>query len=121
VAADVASLTLSLAGTFIPTEELFADADRAQRLNVRIFEGLHAAGEIRADVDVNDLALIIEQVAAVRIGDEDRTRELRRRYLSLFLDAIHMPSDSPLPGPAPSWDEIGRRWTPTDRGSSRSG
>jgi hypothetical protein len=31
-------------------------------------ERLRAAGAIRSDVDVNDLALITEQLAAVRVG-----------------------------------------------------
>jgi hypothetical protein len=59
---------------------------------------------------VDDLSLLFEQVAAVRIGDEERTRQLRRRYLALLLDALRVPSGSPLPGPPPSWEEISRRW-----------
>jgi hypothetical protein len=59
---------------------------------------------------VDDLSLLFEQVAAVRIGDEERTRQLRRRYLALHLDALRVPLRSPLPGPPPSWEEISRRW-----------
>jgi AcrR family transcriptional regulator len=38
VDADTHSLTLRLAGTFTPTEELYRDSERAQGLNVRLFE-----------------------------------------------------------------------------------
>ena len=111
VDADTHSLTLRLAGTFAPTEELYRDSQRAQELNVRLFERTRAAGTIRPDVGVVDVALIFEQLAAVRVEGEERTRQLRRRYLALILDALRAaPSGSELPGPPPEWEEIGRRW-----------
>ena len=110
VDADTHSLTLRLAGTFTPTEELYRDSRKAQDLNLRLFERTKTAGAIRPDVEVDDLSLLFEQVAAVRIGDEERTRQLRRRYLALLLEALRVPSGSPLPGPPPSWEEISRRW-----------
>ena len=70
VDADTPSLTLRLAGTFTPTEELYRDSQRAQELNVRLFERTRAAGAIRPDVEVDDIALLFEQLAAVRVGDE---------------------------------------------------
>lgn len=110
VDADTHSLTLRLAGTFTPTEELYRDTGRAQELNARLFERTRAAGAIRPDVEVTDVALIFEQLAAVRVGDGARTRQLRRRYLALLLDALHARPGSPLPGPPPDWEEIGLRW-----------
>jgi hypothetical protein len=62
------------------------------------------------DLTVDDLSFLFEQLAAVRVGDEDWTRQLRRRYLALLLDALHTPSTTPLPGPAPRREEIGQRW-----------
>jgi AcrR family transcriptional regulator len=111
VDADTHSLTLRLAGTFTPTEELYRDSQRAQELNVRLFERTRAAGAIRSDVDVDDIALLLEQLAAVRVADEERTQQLRHRYLALLLDAIHTPAESQLPGPPPNWGEIAQRWT----------
>lgn len=108
---DTHSLTLSLAGTFSPTEELNREAARAQELNVRLFERTRAAGAIRPDVEVDDISLLLEQLAAVRVGDEERTQQLRHRYLALLLDAIHTPAESQLPGPPPNWGEIAQRWT----------
>lgn len=111
VDADTHSLTLRLAGTFTPTEELYRDTETAQALNVRLFDRTKAAGAVRPDVEVVDVALIFEQLAAVRVEGEDRTRQLRRRYLALMLDALRAPpSGTPLPGPPPEWEEIGRRW-----------
>jgi AcrR family transcriptional regulator len=110
VDADTHSLTLRLAGTFTPTEDLARDAERAQQLNLRLLDRTKAAGAVRADLDVNDLTLVFEQVASIRLGDQDRTGQLRHRCLALLLDALHTPSPGPLPGPPPSWEEISSRW-----------
>ncbi|HEY7485042.1 MAG TPA: helix-turn-helix domain-containing protein [Streptosporangiaceae bacterium] len=112
VDADTNSLTQRLAGTFVPTEELYRDAARAQELNEQIFARVRAAEAVRPDFDVNDLSLVLEQLASVRLGDEDRTRELRHRYLTLFLDGLRQPSPTPLPGSPPTWAELGERWNP---------
>jgi hypothetical protein len=88
VDADTHSLTLNLAGTFTPTHELYRESARAQALNERLFERTRAAGAIRPDVEVDDLALLFEQIASIRLGDEARTAVLRRRYLALVLDAL---------------------------------
>jgi AcrR family transcriptional regulator len=111
VEADTHSLTSRLAGTFTPTEELYRDSSRAQELNERLFRRIREADAIRPDVEVDDIALLFEQLAAVRMGDPERTRQLRRRYLALLLDALRDLSGSRLPGPPPSWDEIQRRWS----------
>jgi len=110
VDADTASLTLRLAGTFTPTEELVAAATKSQELNDQLVERARAAGDLRPDFDVNDLALIIEQMAAIRVGDQERTRQLRRRYVTLILEALHAPVVAPLPGPPPTWEELSGRW-----------
>jgi AcrR family transcriptional regulator len=112
VDADTHSLTLRLAGTFTPTEELYRAADRAQDLTARLFDRTLAAGEIRPDVRVDDLAFLLEQIAAVRVADERRTDQLRNRYLALLLEAIHRPSEALLPGPAPTWEDLSGRWEP---------
>jgi AcrR family transcriptional regulator len=110
VDADTHSLTLRLAGTFTPTDELTREAAKAQELNVRLFERTRAAGAIRSDIEVGDITLLLEQLAAVRVAGEERTRQLRHRYLALLLDALHASSGTQLPGPPPGWEEISRRW-----------
>jgi AcrR family transcriptional regulator len=110
VEADTHSLTLRLAGTFTPTEELRREAGKARELDLRLVERTKASGAIRADLSADDLSFLFEQLAAVRVRDEDRTRELRLRYLSLQLDALHNTSTTSLAGQAPSWKEISERW-----------
>jgi AcrR family transcriptional regulator len=110
VDADTHSLTLRLAGTFTSTDELRRAGVRANELNVRLFERTKAAGALRNDLDVNDLTVIFEQLAAIRVGDERRIRQLRHRYLALVLEAIHLPPNVPLPGPPPTWQEISARF-----------
>jgi AcrR family transcriptional regulator len=112
VDADTNSLTQRLAGTFTPTQELYREAGRAQGLVSALFERTQDAGAIRPDLVVNDVGLLLEQVAALRVGDPQRTLELRRRYLALLLEAVRSRSAEPLPGPPPGWEEIAARWNP---------
>jgi AcrR family transcriptional regulator len=110
VDADTHSLTLRLAGTFAPTDELNREAAKAEGLNVRLFDRTKAAGAIRSDIEMGDISMLLEQLAAIRVADEERTRQLRHRYLALLLEALQAPSGSPLVGPPPSWEEISQRW-----------
>ena len=110
VDADLHSMTSRLAGTFEPTPALTEAGTRAGALNARLFERLQ--GVIRADLYVNDLSFLLEQIASVRLRDPDRTRELRRRYLALTLAAMRTSDIEPLPGPPPSWQDNAGRWEP---------
>ncbi len=112
VDAGSTSLTSRLAGTFTPSDELYRDATLADELNRQLVERLRAAGVVRPDIEVADLGLILEQIAAVRIGDERRTYELRHRYLTLMLDALRHPGTTELPGPPPTAGELAARWSP---------
>lgn len=104
------SLTLSLAGTFTPTPQLYMEGERASELNTQLLEKLKAARAIRADLVVDDLTFVFEQIASVRAGNDARTRELRRRYTVLLLDGPRTPSPIALPGPPPSSEEVRQRW-----------
>lgn len=113
VEADNLALTVKLAGTFTPTEELYRESQRGQQLNQQLIERTKSSGALRADIDVNDLTFIFEQISTVKIGDEGRTKALRKRYLALFLQAMRAGGDqAPLPGPAPTWQEVAERWEP---------
>ena len=79
---------------------------------MQLLERTKAAGAMRSDIEVDDISLLLEQLAAVRVADEERTRQLRHRYLALHLEALRAPAEFELPGPPPSWGEIGRRWEP---------
>jgi AcrR family transcriptional regulator len=108
VEADTSSLTLALAGSFTPTAEMTALAERANELSGELFERF--APVLRPGVEVHDLSLVFELVAAVKLGDSERTRELRRRYLAAILDGLRAENREPLPGPAPDWREVNERW-----------
>src|SRR5205823_6387961 len=83
VDANSLALTVKLAGTFTPTEDLYRDAHPGQQLNQQLVERTKAAGVLREDIDVNDMTFIFEQLTSVKLGDEARSKALRRRYLSL--------------------------------------
>jgi AcrR family transcriptional regulator len=108
--AGTGSLTLRFAGSFTATEELYRLGGTAHEATQRLIDRTKAAGDLRADIAVGDLSLIFEQLQAVHVADQRRAGQLRHRYLTLLLDALHTPTAPPLPGPAPSWEEIGRRY-----------
>lgn len=108
--AGTGSLTVRFAGSFPATEELYRLGRKANELTQQLLERSKAAGVLRDDIMVGDLSLLFEQLQAIRVGDERRTVELRRRYLALIFDALRTPSAAPLPGPAPNWDEISGRY-----------
>ncbi len=114
VDADVHSLTVHLAGTFAPTPEMDADAARANGLAIALFE--RARDRMRPGADPQDISMLFEMCAAVRVPDVDRTQQLRRRYLAVLLDGLRAgvaPSPiagADLPGPPPTAHELGWRW-----------
>ena len=111
VEADTHSITVALAGTFVPSPELFAAAENSGRLNSELMARTHGAGVLRPDVSDADLGVIFEQLAAVHEGDERRTKDLRQRYLTLILDGMRVPpTTTPLPSEAPTLEERARRW-----------
>ena len=109
---DTHALTLHLAGKFTPSDELWREGDRAGALTMALIARTKDAGALRQDFDVGDITMLFEQLAAITVGDRERTRELRHRYLELFLQALRAPGLGPLPAPAPSWDEISQRFAP---------
>jgi AcrR family transcriptional regulator len=109
VEADTHSLTLHLAGTFTPTEEHWREGDRAAELTIRLLERTKRLGGLRPEIELGDLTMLFEQLAAIALGDRERTSELRQRYLSLILESLRS-EKAPLPGMAPTWEEIGGRF-----------
>ncbi|MEU4248175.1 helix-turn-helix domain-containing protein [Amycolatopsis sp. NPDC026612] len=112
VEADVHSLTVHLAGTFAPTPEMGQDARRAGELTARLVERARETGRLRPDAVTEDLGMILECCAAIRVDDPDRTAQLRRRYLALLVEGLS--SGGPdLPGPPPRPGEMNGRWRPS--------
>ncbi|MEE6258533.1 TetR/AcrR family transcriptional regulator [Plantactinospora sonchi] len=115
VDADVHSLTVHLAGRFTPTPEHRDLAVRAGALAAEILHRAQQAGVVRNDVEITDLPMIYEQLAAIRLGDATRLRELRRRYLDVHLAGLRTAATSygAMTGSAPTRAEAGARWNRT--------
>jgi AcrR family transcriptional regulator len=113
VEADVAALTLSLAGRFTPTEEMF---ELAARTDVELRERLlpRFKGVLRPGFEVGDVSVILEFLGTIKVSDPARTEQLRRRYLAVVLDGLRADRAEPLPGPPPSREEINERWEGPD-------
>jgi len=109
VEADVHSLTVHLAGTFTPTEEMNADAIRAGELATALFE--RARPRMRPSAVPADVTMLLEMCAAVRLPDAARTASLRRRYLAVLLDGLR--TGTALPGSPPTLAEVNWRWSMT--------
>ncbi|WP_200208612.1 hypothetical protein [Micromonospora coerulea] len=56
-----------------------------------------------------DVGLLLEGCAAVRVPDPERTRQLRRRHLAVLLAGLAV-TEPPLPGPPPAAGEFDWRW-----------
>jgi AcrR family transcriptional regulator len=110
VAADVHSLTVHLAGTFAPTPEMSQAAIHANELATALVRRAHKSGRLRRDFVAEDLTLLLEGCAAVRVPDPRRTAVLRQRYLELQLDGLATVNGPELPGPPPSGGELNWRW-----------
>ena len=108
--ADSHSLTLRLAGTFTPTPELQEAGVRSHELTRQYLDQAKRHGVVRADIEVDDLYLILEMLASVSLGDDERTRQIRVRYLDLLLDSLHHTDAAQLSGPPPNFLEISARW-----------
>jgi hypothetical protein len=97
-----------LAGRFAPTAQMHDDAALASALANALFERARPA--MRPGAAAADVTMVLEMCAAVRVPDAGRTRELRRRYLTVLLDGLRAGSGQP-PGPAPTDAELNWRWT----------
>jgi AcrR family transcriptional regulator len=112
VDADTHSLTVRLAGTFTPTPAHFERAQRMEALGVELFERTMASGHLRPGLTFLDVSFLLELVSMSRLGDADRTAELRRRYLAVIVTGIAAGPREPLPGRSATFEEQGARWIP---------
>ncbi len=106
--ADTSSMTRALAGKFAPTPEMFALANRSSELMAELFGLIRDV--LRPDLELHDVSLVFELVAALKFADPGRTTELRHRYLALILDGMRAADRGELPGPPPDWRELSERW-----------
>lgn len=105
----------SLLGSFVPSEDLFRLArETNQAIQALVDDGI-AAGLIRADISGADLTLLVTQLAKLEAEDSERATALRKRYLTLILQALAAVNAPALPAAAPDADEIERPWRVANR------
>jgi AcrR family transcriptional regulator len=110
VASGMGALAAALAEAGAPAEDLVA-AERSMCAAIgELLELAQSAGAVRADIAVEDVRLLFEQLHAVRATEAARAATLRRRYLELVLQALRAPGAAPLPGPAPEAAELRGRY-----------
>ncbi|MBF6211174.1 helix-turn-helix transcriptional regulator [Nocardia puris] len=110
VDADVHSLTVHLAGTFTPDDEIVPAVTHAAEVTGELVRRAHATGRLRPEVNAQDLGLLLEACSAIVLPDAERTAQLRRRTLALLVAGLAAEGD--LPGPPPEAGEFAWRWKP---------
>jgi AcrR family transcriptional regulator len=104
------ALAQRLAGTFVPTSELSDLAQHAGRLAETLFRRVRKSGDLRADVSEADITLLLEVIALIELPGADGGAALRRRYLSLILQALRAPAVAKLPGNPARRADLAARW-----------
>jgi len=104
------ALAQRLAGTFTPTPELSALAQRASALADEVHRTAQRHKVLRDDVDPMDVVFLLEMLSAITLPGADGGHALRHRYLALLLQALRAPGTGPLPG-GPDPAELTGRWS----------
>jgi AcrR family transcriptional regulator len=115
------ALAQRLAGTFRPTPDLRHLAERATELADALFHRVRESGDLRDDVSSADIVLLLETVMLVDLPGPDRGAALRHRYLALLLQALHNPTEAPLPGTPAQPADLVARWRSQDSASGPEG
>jgi hypothetical protein len=67
-------------------------------------------GALRSDVTHLDIDVLLESLATIKLGNAERSAELRQRHLIVIIDGLSSAHPTPLPGKSPSWEEQSARW-----------
>lgn len=109
------ALAQRLAGTFTPTPQLTALAEKATRLADTLFGRARKSGDLRDDVSEADIVLLLEAIMLVELPGAAESAALRHRYLALLLQALHTPVEAKLPGPPARQADLAARWRSRSR------
>lgn len=94
----IGTISARFFGTFPLSDPVRADIATMAEIDREIFARVHAAGVLRPDVSSSDVLQVQHLVQRLRYADEQRSTELRHRYLSLFLAGAHADATLPLRG-----------------------
>jgi len=104
------ALAQRLAGTFTPTPDLPALAQRAGALADEVHRTAQRRKVLRDDVEPIDVVFLLEMLSSITLPGADGGQALRHRYLALLLQSLRAPGAGPLPsGPDPA--ELTNRWS----------
>jgi hypothetical protein len=95
---------------FTPDERHAARTERMIRGTVELFERVKQAGALRPGMTFLDVAFLLEMLAKTRLGDDNRTAELKQRQLAIIIDGLRTDRAASLPGAPPTWEEQESRW-----------
>ncbi|WP_037682818.1 TetR/AcrR family transcriptional regulator [Streptomyces griseus] len=87
--------------------DLVAARERAERIIQEVMARAQAAGQLRADVDVGDLMVVVAQLSRPPAGTGCLSADrFVHRHLQLFLDGLRAPARSVLPGTATTLEDL---------------
>lgn len=104
------SLTSRLAGSFPVTKEMSVQGQQIHQATEQLLARTKEAGRLRPDIETGDISVLLEHLYTIRIAGEERSKELRRRYLALILDGLNKADAEPLPSRPPTWQELRQRY-----------
>jgi len=105
--AGLGSLSVRFVGEFPFTDEIWRGFDVIEANDSRLLKRARTAGVVRDDITSSDIVQFFHLAQRLYYDDEGRSRELRHRYLDIFLIGIHSSSAAmPLHGPPLTMDEL---------------
>jgi len=96
------------AGRVVASDQIRA-ARRRIELQLRdLIRGAQEAGELRSDIAIGDVGVLLASISSVSWLHGDRGRQLNERFLAVVLDGLRAPGASPLPYRPATLPEIER-------------
>ncbi|MCW2750855.1 MAG: putative tetR family transcriptional regulatory protein [Aeromicrobium sp.] len=88
-----------LGGRITGSAELHEQRDRLYASVEEVVKKAQRAGQMRKDVRVSDIRMIMVSIAAIASTDSPLTNRLVQRYLAVVLDGLRAPGHTKLAGP----------------------
>jgi AcrR family transcriptional regulator len=92
-------LSQFLGGRVAGSPELIAERDEVYAMLGKLVSRAKRSGQLRKDVNVADLRIIMTAVAYISASDSPLAHRLALRHVAILLDGLRAPGASKLPGP----------------------
>jgi AcrR family transcriptional regulator len=96
------------AGRVVASEEIRGVRRRIETQIRELIRRAQDAGELRKDVAMGDIGVLLSSVCSARWLHGDRGRQLNERFLAVVIDGLRAPGASPLPYRPATLPEIER-------------